>query len=48
MLNRELRLADGHDLEAEVRDGLKRKDMFNIICPNCLRQVLVRYLTKSV
>ena len=23
---------------------LKRKDMFNILCPNCLRQVLVKYL----
>ncbi len=48
ILNRELRLAEGHDLETEVIDGLKRKDMFNIICPNCLRQVLVKYLSKSV
>ena len=34
-------------LDAEIRDGLKRKDMFNVICPNCLRQVLVKYLFKG-
>lgn len=47
MLNQKLALAEGHDLEAEIRDGLKRKDMFNVICPNCLRQVLVKYLFKG-
>jgi formate hydrogenlyase subunit 6/NADH:ubiquinone oxidoreductase subunit I len=47
MLNQKLKLAEGHDLSVEVRDGLKRKDMFNIICPNCLRQVLVKYLFKG-
>ena len=47
LLNQKLELAKGHDLEVEIRDGLKRKDMFNIICPNCLRQVLVKYLFKG-
>jgi len=46
-LNQKLKLAEGHDLNLEIRDGLKRKDMFNIICPNCLRQVLVKYLFKG-
>ena len=47
LLNQKLGLAAGHDLDVEVRDGLKRKDMFNIICPNCLRLVLVKYLFKG-
>jgi len=47
LLNQKLKLAEGHDLNVEVRDGLKRKDMFNIICPNCLRQVLVKYIFKG-
>jgi len=44
MLNQKLKLAEGQDVDVEIKDGLKRKDMFNIICPNCLRQVLVKYL----
>jgi len=44
MLNEKLKLAEGQDVGIEVRDGLKRKDMFNILCPNCLRLVLVKYL----
>jgi formate hydrogenlyase subunit 6/NADH:ubiquinone oxidoreductase subunit I len=47
LLNQKLGLAVGHDLDVEIRDGLKRKDMFNIICPNCLRLVLVKYLFKG-
>jgi formate hydrogenlyase subunit 6/NADH:ubiquinone oxidoreductase subunit I len=47
MLNQKLGLAEGHDLDVGIRDGLKRKDMFNLICPNCLRQVLVKYLFKG-
>jgi len=47
MLNQKLELAEGHDLDVEIRDDLKRKDMFNVICPNCLRQVLVKYLFKG-
>jgi len=48
MLNQKLRLAEGQDIDIEIRDSLKRKDMFNIICPNCLRQILVKYLYKGV
>lgn len=44
MLNEKLKLSEGQDVEIEIRDGLKRKDMFNILCPNCLRLVLVKYL----
>jgi formate hydrogenlyase subunit 6/NADH:ubiquinone oxidoreductase subunit I len=47
ILNKKLRLSEGHDIEVEISDGLKRKDMFNIICPNCLRQVLVKYIFKG-
>jgi formate hydrogenlyase subunit 6/NADH:ubiquinone oxidoreductase subunit I len=48
MLNQKLLLAQGQDIHIEVKDNLKRKDMFNIMCPNCLRQVLVKYLFKNV
>jgi len=44
MLNERLHLAEPEDTATEITDGLKRKDMFNIICPNCLRKVLVKSL----
>ena len=44
MLNEKLRLNNGGDTSTEVVDDLKRKDMFNVLCPNCLRLVLVKYL----
>jgi formate hydrogenlyase subunit 6/NADH:ubiquinone oxidoreductase subunit I len=44
MLNEKLKLAEPKDTAVDVRDELKRKDMFNIICPNCLRKVLVKSL----
>jgi formate hydrogenlyase subunit 6/NADH:ubiquinone oxidoreductase subunit I len=47
MLNQKLKLAEDQNVDVEIRDGLKRKDMFNIICPNCLRQVLVKFLFKG-
>jgi hydrogenase-4 component H len=47
MLNEKLRLSEDQDTGSEINDGLKRKDMFNIICPNCLRQVLVKYIVKG-
>lgn len=43
-LNERLELAGEQDVEVEVIDDLKRKDMFNVLCPNCLRQVLVKNL----
>ncbi|MGB8491005.1 MAG: 4Fe-4S dicluster domain-containing protein [Bacteroidales bacterium] len=47
VLNQELKLAEGQDIKVDIRDGLRRKDMFNIVCPNCLRQILVKYLFKG-
>jgi hydrogenase-4 component H len=44
MLNEKLKLAKVEDVSVPVVDELKRKDMFNIICPNCLHQVLVKYI----
>ena len=44
MLNEKLKLAEPKDTAVDVKDELKRKDMFNIICPNCLRKVLVKNL----
>lgn len=46
-LNEKLKLAEGQDLTVEIKDELKRKDMFNIICPNCMRLVMVKYLFKG-
>lgn len=48
LLNQKLKLAEGEDVNIKIVDNLKRKDMFNIICPNCLRQILVTYLYKNV
>ncbi len=47
VLNQKLKLAEAQDVDVQIIDGLKRKDMFNIICPNCLRQVLVKYIFKN-
>ncbi len=44
MLNEKLKLADKEDVSVQVVDGLKRKDMFNILCPNCLRKILVKMM----
>ncbi len=44
ILNERLHLAKRSDVEVPVTDHLKRKDMFNIICPNCLRKTLVKDL----
>jgi hydrogenase-4 component H len=44
MLNERLKLAEPEDVTVDVKDDLKRKDVFNIICPNCLRKVLVKSL----
>jgi formate hydrogenlyase subunit 6/NADH:ubiquinone oxidoreductase subunit I len=48
LLNHKLKLADMQDIDVDILDNLKRKDMFNIICPNCLRQILVKYINKNV
>lgn len=44
LLNEQLQLAKNKDIEVPVRDELKRKDLFNTLCPNCLRRVLVKYI----
>jgi formate hydrogenlyase subunit 6/NADH:ubiquinone oxidoreductase subunit I len=44
LLNQKLRLAEGQDIDIEIKDTIQRKDMFNIICPNCLRQILIKYM----
>lgn len=35
---------DPESAEVEVQDGMKRKDMFNVICPNCQRSIQVKML----
>lgn len=44
VLNEKLRLEEKQEVEIDIKDHLKRKDMFNILCPNCLRLVLIKYL----
>jgi len=44
LLNEKLKLARREETDVEIKDGLKRKDMFNIICPNCMRSVLIKYI----
>ena len=44
LLNQKLQLAPEEETDVDIRDGLKRKDMFNIICPNCMRSVLIQYI----
>jgi formate hydrogenlyase subunit 6/NADH:ubiquinone oxidoreductase subunit I len=43
-LNEQLRLAERKDVSVDIRDDLKRKDMFNILCPRCLRKTLLKLL----
>jgi formate hydrogenlyase subunit 6/NADH:ubiquinone oxidoreductase subunit I len=45
MLNQRLKLEDQEKIDSSVEDGLKRKDMFNILCPNCLREVQLKTLS---
>lgn len=44
LLNQKLQLAPPEEVDVDIRDDLKRKDMFNIICPNCMRSVLIQYI----
>lgn len=44
MLNERLKMTDPDDVEVKVEDGLKRKDMFNNLCPNCMRKVQLKNL----
>lgn len=47
VLNRKLKLAEGQELTAETGESPQRKNMFSVICPNCLRQVTVKFLFKG-
>jgi hydrogenase-4 component H len=42
MLNERLKLAGEDSVSVEVMDELKRKDMFNVMCPDCLRKALLK------
>jgi len=44
LLNDKLQLARKEEIDIEIKDELKRKDMFNIICPNCLQSILIKYI----
>lgn len=44
ILNERLRLAGTSDTTVKLRDELRRKDSFNILCPNCNRKVQVKNL----
>jgi formate hydrogenlyase subunit 6/NADH:ubiquinone oxidoreductase subunit I len=43
LLNESLNISTG-DTSVGIRDELKRKDMFNILCPNCQRVIQVKNL----
>jgi len=44
MLNERLKIVEYEGVAVEVKDDLKRKDMFNVLCPDCLRKVLLKSL----
>ncbi len=44
VLNEKLRLSKKEDSEFDVTEDRKRRDMFNVLCPNCLREVLIKSL----
>ncbi len=44
VLNEHLKLAQADQVSVNISDDLKRKDMFNVICPNCLRKTLLKSL----
>ncbi|HKL38956.1 MAG TPA: hypothetical protein VJ876_08675, partial [Bacteroidales bacterium] len=43
MLNQKLRLASEKETQVELsEDELRRRDAFNVLCPNCLREVQLK------
>ncbi len=42
ILNEKLRLASEEETDFELSEERKRRDMFNVLCPNCLHEVLVK------
>ena len=45
VLNQRLKLARAEDITAPIIDGLKRKNTFNILCPNCNRNIQIENLS---
>lgn len=46
VLNERLKLAGTGDTDVNLRDSLKRKDSFSILCPNCNRRLQIKNLDK--
>jgi len=44
MLNERLQMAREEEVATTIQDGLKRKDMFSTLCPNCNRKVQIKSL----
>ena len=42
VLNESLKLASMEETTVELKDELKRKDFFSVLCPNCLRKTLIQ------
>jgi hydrogenase-4 component H len=45
VLNEKLKLAAEEDTDFDLSKELKRRDMFNVLCPNCLRKTLIKTLS---
>jgi len=45
MLNERLKMTSSGETDLKIRDDLMRKDMFNNLCPNCLRKVQLKNLS---
>lgn len=42
VLNEKLKLSAKESTKVDIQDGLKRKDMFNVLCPNCLHEAQIK------
>ena len=45
MLNERLQLSKAEDVSIPIKDGLKRKNTYNILCPNCNRKLQIENLS---
>ncbi|MBM4402897.1 MAG: 4Fe-4S dicluster domain-containing protein [Candidatus Cloacimonetes bacterium] len=45
MLNQRLKITKSDDTDLEITDELRRKNVFNVLCPNCNRKVQVKILS---
>jgi len=46
-LNEELKLAETDDIKTGITEELRRKDTFKVLCPNCLRKILIKNILKN-